>query len=310
MKKSLHTILITAFASAFFFVAFRAMAVNLNYPDFASSTSPAEFIGKFYLYALSISGTLAIIMIVYGGVKYVASAGSVASQSDARDIIKNAVFGILLLGGAYLILHTINPDITDLKNPDMEPVEPAPPFLSIDDVAELSDSRLDPIQVAAFQLVGSGVFFDSKADCVPGSDAKSIINSALGHRYQYVCSSSCTKTSGCNKDGTVLLSEAMLTGLKNVVVKYQGKAMMTITSLSGGKHRPGSLHYQGRASDVVVRSDSSSLWGNVCSDMKSVGGASKAICEVNSHYYSCSDCANLFDENGKLKSGAHIHAEW
>ena len=95
---------------------------TINYPSFVNSTTPGGFVGSTYTYALGLAGTLAVIMIVYGGVKYVASAGNTSQQADARDIIQNAVLGILLLGGAYLILNTINPEITKLKSPSLTPI--------------------------------------------------------------------------------------------------------------------------------------------------------------------------------------------
>ena len=103
---------------------------QLTFPQFLDQNSdqyantPGTLVGRLYTYALGLSGTLAVIMIVYGGVKYVASGGSVAARSDALDIIKNAVWGIVLLGGAYLILNTINPDLTRLSSPTLEPIQP------------------------------------------------------------------------------------------------------------------------------------------------------------------------------------------
>lgn len=92
-------------------------AFTLSYPNFATATSPASFVESFYVWALGISASLAVIMIVYGGVKYAVSPGNAGAQSEARDIIINAVWGIVLLAGAYLILNTINPSLTTLRNP-------------------------------------------------------------------------------------------------------------------------------------------------------------------------------------------------
>ena len=35
------------------------------------------------------------------------------------DRIKNAIFGIILLLGAYFVLYTIDPRLTSLKNPNL-----------------------------------------------------------------------------------------------------------------------------------------------------------------------------------------------
>jgi hypothetical protein len=94
--------------------------IDVGYPAFVSSTSPADFVANLYTYALGISGTLAVIMIVYGGIKYLTSAGNESALGDAKDIITSAIWGILLLAGAYLVLNTINPQLVELRNPGLE----------------------------------------------------------------------------------------------------------------------------------------------------------------------------------------------
>ncbi len=107
-----------------------AQLVNLNFPcptgmsgcaqltDAATSSNPiGTFLNSFYQIALTISGLLALLMIVAGGVKYTISAGSADQQSDAKDMIISALYGVALLLGSYLILNTINPKITTLALP-------------------------------------------------------------------------------------------------------------------------------------------------------------------------------------------------
>ncbi|MBP6855709.1 MAG: hypothetical protein KBC26_01920 [Candidatus Pacebacteria bacterium] len=89
--------------------------VEFGFPSFASATNPADFVNKIYIYALGVAGALAIIRIVYGGLMVVFNQGAPAKLADARKIIEEAIIGILLLFGAYLILNTINPGLTQLK---------------------------------------------------------------------------------------------------------------------------------------------------------------------------------------------------
>lgn len=116
----------SAFLAGLFFAVRVAFAdpINIGAPSFVSANSPASFVSGLYAYALSIAGALAVIMIVYGGVKYVASGGSVSARSDAMDIIKNAIFGIVLLFGGYIILYTINPNLVNIKNPNLPSAPP------------------------------------------------------------------------------------------------------------------------------------------------------------------------------------------
>jgi hypothetical protein len=97
--------------------------ISTNIPGASSAASnPIEFISNFYNFALSIGGILAFGAIVYGGFKYAISAGNPTKQSDAKSWITDALWGLLLLFSAYLILHTINPNLVNLNLPTLEPL--------------------------------------------------------------------------------------------------------------------------------------------------------------------------------------------
>lgn len=92
-----------------------------SYNTPTGETAIADYINNFYSFALGISGALAMGMVVYGGIRYATSAGKPDAQSDAKDAIYSALFGIVLLFGSYLILRTVNPKIislsTSINNP-------------------------------------------------------------------------------------------------------------------------------------------------------------------------------------------------
>ncbi|MBI3046209.1 MAG: hypothetical protein HYY86_01520 [Candidatus Harrisonbacteria bacterium] len=83
-----------------------------------SLQTPAGYIARIYQFGLMIVGLLAFGGIVYGALKYILSAGNVGSQQDAKDQITQAVLGLVLLLGAFIILYTINPSLTFLRNPN------------------------------------------------------------------------------------------------------------------------------------------------------------------------------------------------
>jgi hypothetical protein len=85
---------------------------------------PAGLVANLYTYAFLIAGFLAFAMIVYGGVRYTFSAGNHSAQSDAKDAIKQALLGLGLLFVAYMILRTINPDLTNLRLPTLDKYVP------------------------------------------------------------------------------------------------------------------------------------------------------------------------------------------
>jgi hypothetical protein len=79
----------------------------------------AEFVKLLIRYVFRISGILAFIMIVWGGIEYMISGGDTKRQKSAQEKITGAIIGLILLFGFWLILNTINPDI--LKVPSMNP---------------------------------------------------------------------------------------------------------------------------------------------------------------------------------------------
>jgi hypothetical protein len=93
--------------------------VNQN----GANASPGAWISNFYQFALLISGILAFGAIVFGGVKSAISAGNPSAISEARQWIWSALIGLLLLGGAYIILNTINPNLINLNLPTLSPID-------------------------------------------------------------------------------------------------------------------------------------------------------------------------------------------
>jgi hypothetical protein len=100
------------------------ISINPGLPGITnvSTTGPAGWIAGFYNFALIIAGVLAFGAIVYGGVKAATSAGNPSGISEGRAWIYSALLGLLLLGCAWLILHTINPNLTKLQVPTLSAV--------------------------------------------------------------------------------------------------------------------------------------------------------------------------------------------
>lgn len=61
---------------------------------------------------IGIAVALAFIVITYGGVLY-ATSDALSGKSAGREAIENALWGLLLVIGAYVILQTINPRMLD-----------------------------------------------------------------------------------------------------------------------------------------------------------------------------------------------------
>lgn len=79
------------------------------------------YISGFYKYLIGFSTIAAIILIMIGGFQY-AAAGGYGETSKAKERIKNAVIGLVLLMSVYLILWTVNPQLVALRTLTIENV--------------------------------------------------------------------------------------------------------------------------------------------------------------------------------------------
>ncbi len=70
---------------------------------------------QLFAFLLSAAAILAVLMIVIGGIQYLASAGNTSIISDAKSRMYSAVVGLLLAVAAWLVLYTINPDLVNLR---------------------------------------------------------------------------------------------------------------------------------------------------------------------------------------------------
>ncbi|TSC73464.1 MAG: Uncharacterized protein G01um101470_70 [Parcubacteria group bacterium Gr01-1014_70] len=96
----------------------------------ADETGFSFYAQNFYLFLLSAAVILALVMLVIGGVEYVASAGNTSLLGDAKGRMLNALLGLLLALASWLILNLINPDLVDFSLPIKEinlPVRTASP---------------------------------------------------------------------------------------------------------------------------------------------------------------------------------------
>jgi hypothetical protein len=76
-----------------------------------SQLSIEAYINALYLLSISVAAILAVLKITLAGVKYVMS-DIVTQKGDAKKDIQGALFGLLIVMAAVIILNTINRDLT------------------------------------------------------------------------------------------------------------------------------------------------------------------------------------------------------
>lgn len=79
-----------------------------------TTTKPGPYIEGIFILIIAIAGGLAVIKIIFGGIKYM-STDAFSGKSEAKDTIQNALWGLLLAISAWLILNTINENLTKFK---------------------------------------------------------------------------------------------------------------------------------------------------------------------------------------------------
>jgi hypothetical protein len=110
----------------FLFPLAHAATISPDIPGVSATTiatqGPGGWVAGFYTFALLMSGILAFGVIVLGGFYYATSAGNPSRQGRGRELITSALLGLLLLAGAYVILYTINPGLTNLQLTSLPPI--------------------------------------------------------------------------------------------------------------------------------------------------------------------------------------------
>lgn len=99
----------------------RDIPIQLSGAIGSSVRNLPEFIERLYNWAIATAAGVATVMIMIGGFLYLTSAGG--NVGKAKEIIGNAVVGLLLVFSAYLILNTISPSILSLELPEIKTIE-------------------------------------------------------------------------------------------------------------------------------------------------------------------------------------------
>jgi hypothetical protein len=100
-----------------------AIELNLNYPNFgdfnlADGQELAQVVAFFYYLFIGIAGLAAFVMLVWGGVQWLVSGAAPGQAGEARDKIRNAIIGLLLILASFLIIQVINPELIIIGSGD------------------------------------------------------------------------------------------------------------------------------------------------------------------------------------------------
>lgn len=264
----------------FIFPLLIVSAANLNYtpmeaiPGFGKTADFATFISNLYKFGIWTLGICALLMIVIGGYRYAASGGNNASMERAKGFITDALVGLVLALLAYLILYIINPELVKIKMTSVTvPVSPIP--IEVAPSSSLATA-------ATSLLTNSNIAFASSGDCKDASGATvspaSSMASAKNGNSSTFCNGTCKSGTPCT--GQVTISTKLLDTINTI-----GKTnSLRVSSLTGGQHAASSIHYTGRAADIVPADKSA--WDSIVSQFGGAGCPS--FCDKGGQPVSCS----------------------
>ena len=96
-----------------------------------------QYIRAVFVYFIWIVGVLAVVMVIYGGIKWVAAAGNPGRINDARDQVNSAIIGLIIALTSVLLLTIINPNLTSFSGLTIKPISPK--------VREFSEQLVDTV---------------------------------------------------------------------------------------------------------------------------------------------------------------------
>ncbi len=116
--KKFFIIFISAILIGFIFNEFAFAARNsleIEYPEImgyeieeSGAPSLPSYVRYIYYFALGVSGFIALGVLTFAGFQYLTSAGMPEKMKQAKDRIKAAFLGLIILFGSILIIRTIN----------------------------------------------------------------------------------------------------------------------------------------------------------------------------------------------------------
>lgn len=102
-------------------------ALEVEYPTVGGMQGPQDtgvklttYIRYIYNFAIISGGLIALLALIYGGFRFLTSAGNPSAITDAREQILAGLLGLVVILGSYIILNELNPDLVSLRIPGID----------------------------------------------------------------------------------------------------------------------------------------------------------------------------------------------
>jgi len=114
-----------------------AQSLEIEWPDIPGIQKPetidtplSVFFRYIYNLGIILAGSLCFVTAVLGGLKYILAGPRPDRLKEAREQIGFAFLGLMIILGSWMLLNTINPDLTIIGSPELETFDqymPLPP---------------------------------------------------------------------------------------------------------------------------------------------------------------------------------------
>ena len=218
----------------------------------------AERVDAFYGWAIGIGAVVALAIMIYGGVLYSASAGNPSGIEEAKKWIQHALFGLGLLLASFLILNTINPELTRLEqifldpNPRSDVRSPEPGFFTeiIRDVGELIGGLIDADSI---ELAGALLDrYHNPNDSHYSGDGRLTLYRQHPRTWALEPASR-GELARVDAENTSITSTGVSSSLLRLLIAaLESGHKIDLGRITSGLHSSTSQHYKGQAVDIIT----------------------------------------------------------
>lgn len=310
MKKNLYkkifssilsVLLLTSFGNVFVQTVSAADPYEYKFlvalPGVQETSKLGEYIPAVITLTIGIAAVLAFIMITFGGVRY-ATSDAITGKEEGKKHIEEALWGLVLVIGAYAILNTLNPNLLkfnfNLKpGTSAIPTVPLPPVSPPGPPTATSSCVNDPSLCVVRNGVLQGYVLTAEQVAENNRIRDSLFNNSPNSIL--VNNGPCTTggTTGCTN--VVGLPQSAINNIKNLSSTSNCNCALIITGGTEGghaEHRPGVAVY-----DLAPSSQLNTYLGSP----SPVNGTTKVVNGVRYTY-------ETTGANGR-STGNHWHAE-
>jgi hypothetical protein len=107
-----------------------------------NSSTLTDLIKYLYEWGIALGGLAVFVALLMAGIQYLTSFGNPVSMKDAMSRIQSAVIGLILLLSSWLILNTINPELTTFQEKTFDFQAPDVPPLNSSSLLAMSETKI------------------------------------------------------------------------------------------------------------------------------------------------------------------------